>query len=72
MVRKIQGFMGVPPMRKNVAADEHGLGLLSEDRLKQLLVSACPAVKVGDKEVQGHGENDSEKPRRGQLRRIRL
>lgn len=50
---KIQRLTAVPPVGEKIASDKHGLGSFSEDRLKKLLVSAYPAVKVGDKEIQG-------------------
>jgi hypothetical protein len=52
-MREIQCLTAVPPMREKVTSDKHGLRPFSEDRLKKLLVSAYPAVKVGDKEIQG-------------------
>jgi hypothetical protein len=70
-MRKIQSLMGMPRMGENVAADEYGLGLFPEDRLKKRLITAYPAVEVGDKEGRGHGKNDTEKPRGRQLHRIR-
>jgi hypothetical protein len=60
-VREIQGFMAVPPVRKQVASDEDGFGFLPQDRFKQFLVSAYPAMKIGDEENQRHGMNDTEK-----------
>jgi hypothetical protein len=52
-VRKIQRLTAVPPMREQVASDQHGLRPFPKDRLKKLPVSADPAMKVGDKENQG-------------------